>query len=122
MTSQEIKDKWLSIVRGMNERGVPLPMVRSDGKSSLTATFSFLSFNIWATSVIGKAAGALGGMDSGECLQMFVACMCFHLGRKMQRDNTGALSVGDTQPAKSSESKAPESKAPEAKSEEVLPG
>lgn len=114
MTSQEIKEKWFSFVRGMNERGVPLPMVRADGKASLTATFTFLSFNIWVISVVGKAAGALGGMDSGDCLQMFIACSCLHLGRKMQRDNTGAISVGDSNSA--------ESKAPEAKSDERLPG
>lgn len=98
MTSDEIKNKWQSFVRGMNERGVPLPMLRADGKASLTATFAFLSFNIWVVSVIGKAAGALGGMDSGDCLQMFIACACLHLGRKMQRDNTGAMSVGDIEP------------------------
>jgi len=98
MTFEEMKNKWLSFVRGMNERGVPLPMVRADSKASLTATFAFLSFNIWVISVIGKAAGALGGMDSGDCLQMFIACACLHLGRKMQRDNTGAISVGDLEP------------------------
>ena len=117
MTAQEIKEKWLSIVRGMNERGVPLPMVRADQKASLTATFAFLSFNIWVVSVIGKASGALGGMDTGACLQMFIACSCLHLGRKMQRDNTGAISVGD-----SNGSNPPETKAPAAKSDEILPG
>jgi len=49
-------------------------MVRVDGKASLTATLTWISFNIWVISVIGKAAGALGGMDSGACLQMFITC------------------------------------------------
>lgn len=101
----------------MNERGVPLPMARADGKASLTATFAWVSFNIWIVSVIGKASGALGGMDSGDCLQMFVACSCLHLGRKMQRDNTGAISVGDNERPNRSESKAPE-----AKSDPIIPG
>lgn len=117
MTAQEIKDKWKNFVTNMNESGVPLPMLRADKKASLTATFAFLSFNIWAISIIGKASGALGGMDTAACLQMFITCSCLHLGRKMQRDNTGAISLDDNKPSKSSESKADE-----AKSDEILPG
>lgn len=117
MTIQEIKDKWKSFINNMNERGVPLPMVRADQKASLTATFAFLSFNIWTVSIIGKASGALGGMDTGACLQMFITCACLHLGRKMQRDNSGAVSVSDSDTPKSSETKAPATK-----SDEILPG
>jgi hypothetical protein len=117
MTAQEIKDKWKAFVTNMNENGVPLPMLRADKKASLTATFAFLSFNIWVVSVIGKASGALGGMDTGACLQMFITCSCLHLGRKMQRDNSGAISLDDKSTSNSSESKAPT-----AKSDEILPG
>lgn len=88
-----IIDKWKDFVRGMNERGVPLPMVRADGKASLSATLVFMSFNTWLISVIGKAAGALGGMDSGACLQMFMACAGLYFGRKFQRDEKGGVSL-----------------------------
>lgn len=88
-----IIEKWKEIVRGANERGVPLPMVRADGKASLSATLVFLSFNTWLVSVVGKAAGALGGMDSGACLQMFMVCAGLYFGRKFQRDEKGGVSL-----------------------------
>jgi hypothetical protein len=90
-----IIEKWKEIVRNANEKGVPLPMVRADGKASLSATLVFLSFNIWAMSVIGKAAGALGGMDPGACLQMFMVCAGLYFGRKFQKDDKGGVSLGD---------------------------
>jgi hypothetical protein len=88
-----ILDKWKEIVRNSNENGVPIPMIRVDGKASLSATLAFLSFNIWAVSVVGKAAGALGGMDTGACLQMFLSCSALYWGRKFQRDDKGNVSV-----------------------------
>jgi len=89
----KILEWWKSVVRDANERGVPLPMIRVDGKASISATMMFLSFNIWLVSVIGKAAGALGGMDSGACLQMFIATAGLYFGRKFQRGADGTLSV-----------------------------
>lgn len=91
----KILEWWKSVVRDANERGVPLPMIRVDGKASISATMMFLSFNIWLVSVIGKAAGALGGMDSGACLQMFIATAGLYFGRKFQRGADGTLSVED---------------------------
>ena len=84
---------WKSVVRDANEKGVPLPMLRIDGKASISATMMFLSFNVWLVSVIGKAAGALGGMDSSACLQMFIACAGLYFGRKFQRNADGTLTV-----------------------------
>lgn len=89
----KIIEWWKTLVRDANERGVPLPMIRVDGKASVSATMMFLSFNIWLVSVIGKAAGALGGMDSGACLQMFIATAGLYFGRKFQRGSDGTLSV-----------------------------
>ena len=86
-------EKIKQIFRRANEMGFPLPMVRADGKASLSATLVFLSFNIWVVSVVGKAAGALGGMDPSACLQMFLACAGLYWGRKFQRDEKGAISL-----------------------------
>lgn len=86
-------DKWKDFVNKMNANGVPVPMVRADGKASMSATLVFLSFNVWALSVMGKAAGALGGMDPAQCLQMFLACASLYWGRKFQRDEKGAVTV-----------------------------
>lgn len=88
-----ILEKWKAFVNGMNDRGVPVPLARIDGKASLSASLVIFSFTIWVISVMGKAAGALGGIDSGQCLQMFLACAGLYWGRKFQRDEKGAVSL-----------------------------
>lgn len=82
-----LKDKWLEIVRGANERGIPLPLIRIDGKPTFSGTLTFISFNIWVISVIGKLAGSLGGMNPDQCLNMFLACAGLYWGRKFQKDD-----------------------------------
>lgn len=90
----ELLDKWKSFVRGMNERGVPIPMIR-DPKSgaSVSLTLVFISFNVWLVSIIGKAAGALGGMDPQQTLNMFIVCAGLYFGRKFQKDEQGGITV-----------------------------
>ena len=86
MNAEDLKNKWLKIVKNANEKGVPLPMIRADGKASLSATFTFIAFNTWLISVMGKFAGFFGGVDSGQCFQMFIACAGLYWGRKFQSD------------------------------------
>lgn len=95
MDLTKIKDKWESIVRGANRRGIPIPMVRdpSTGLGSVSLTLVFISFNVWLVSVIGKAAGALGGVDASQCLQMFLACAGLYWGRKFQSDGKGKVEL-----------------------------
>ena len=98
-----LMEKWKEIVNSANQSGVPLPMVRVDGKASLTATLTWISFNIWVISVIGKAAGALGGMDSGACLHMFITCQGLYLGRRFQSDGK-TTKMSEQDPKNSDES------------------
>ena len=96
----KLLDKWKEFVRGMNERGVPIPMIR-DPKSgaSVSLTLVFISFNIWLVSIIGKAAGALGGMDPQQTLNMFIVCAGLYFGRKFQKDEQGGMTVeGKSEP------------------------
>lgn len=79
------------MVENMNTKGVPVPMIR-DGKTglpSVSLTLVFISFNVWLVSVVGKAAGALGGIDPGQTLQMFMVCSGLYFGRKFQKDDKG---------------------------------
>lgn len=93
----KLKDKWDQVVRDANRRGIPIPMIREPktGLGSVSLTLVFISFNVWLISVIGKAAGALGGVDSGQCLQMFLACAGLYWGRKFQSDGKGKVELGD---------------------------
>jgi len=72
----------------MNTRGVPIPLIRDpkSGNGSVSLTLVFISFNIWLISVIGKAAGALGGMNPDQCLNMFLSVAALYFGRKFQSD------------------------------------
>lgn len=88
-------EKWKTFVNDMNSKGIPVPMIRdgSTGKGSVSLTLVFISFNVWLVSIIGKAAGALGGMDPSQTLNMFMVCAGLYFGRKFQRDEKGGSSL-----------------------------
>lgn len=89
----DILKKWKEFVNEMNSKGIPIPMLR-DGKTqqpSVSMTLMFISFNVWLVSVIGKAAGALGGIDAGQTMQMFTICASLYFGRKFQKDDKGVI-------------------------------
>jgi hypothetical protein len=87
MDLEGIKQKWLEIVRAANEKGIPLPLLKIDGRPTFSGTLTFIAFNVWILSVVGKAAGALGGMNPDQCLNMFLACAGLYWGRKFQKDD-----------------------------------
>lgn len=92
-------EKWKQFVSNMNSKGIPMPMIR-DGKSgegSVSLTLLFISFNVWLVSIIGKAAGALGGMDPSQTLNMFMVCAGLYFGRKFQRDPDGKMTFESTE-------------------------
>lgn len=121
MTSQEIKEKWLSFVRGMNERGFPIPTIRDPvtKNGSMSLTLVFISFNFCLLAMIGKATNLVGGIDPSQALNLFMVCAGLYWGRKFQRDEKGGVSIDGSNPSPSTP---PESKAPAAKSDEILPG
>lgn len=73
-----------SFVSTLNEKGIPIPMIRVDGKASLTATMAFLSFNNALLGQLGKIAGLAGGVDLTNSNYLFGICLAAYLGRKMQ--------------------------------------
>lgn len=87
-------EKWKQFVSDMNSKGIPVPMIR-DPKTgaSVSLTMVFLSFNIWVVSIVGKAAGALGGIDPSQTLNMFMVCAGLYFGRKFQKDEKGGMTV-----------------------------
>lgn len=116
MTSTEMKEKWLSFVRGMNERGFPIPTIRDPQTKvgSMSLTLVFISFNFCLLAMIGKAAGFLGGIDPSQALNLFMVCAGLYWGRKFQRDDKGGVSLDNA--AGASEAKTEEKK------DEAIPG
>lgn len=97
MKLSDLKDKWFEIVNAANEKGIPIPMFRVDGKPSLSATMAIISFNVWIVAVVGKWSDKLGGVDPGQCLQMFLACAGLYWGRKFQSDGKKVEVSGKTE-------------------------
>lgn len=97
MTVQGLKEKWIELSKKLNEKGIPIPLIRDPklGQGSVSLTLVFLSFNMWLLSVIGKIAGHLGGVNTNDCLNMFLACAGLYWGRKFQQSDSGKGSIGN---------------------------
>jgi len=115
MTSQDFKTKWLEFVRGLNERGFPIPTIR-DPKTklgSVSLTLVFISFNFCLIAMVGKWSGFLGGIDPSQALNLFMVCAGLYWGRKFQRDANGAMTMEGKDAPKSEKAE---------ESSEVIPG
>lgn len=86
MDTSGLVSKIKDFVNTLNSQGVPVPMIRVDGKPSITATMAFLSFNNALIGQLGKVAGFLGGVDLTQANYLFGICLAAYLGRRMQYD------------------------------------
>jgi hypothetical protein len=100
---------WQSFVNKMNENGIPLPMVRTNGKASVTGTMVVISFAlcvlpilIMIGTVITKLTGVFTLTDANQAqlmnsfssaIQLFIACLGGYLGRGMQRGSDGKVII-----------------------------
>jgi hypothetical protein len=75
--------KVKKLFQSMNERGIPVPLFRLDGKPSLTATFAIISFNTALLGQIGKVTKILGAVDLSSANYLFFGCLAALLGRRM---------------------------------------
>jgi len=85
MDISKFKTQWKAITSEMNKRGLPLPTIRDPktGLGSISLTLVFISFNIVLVGLVGKWAGALGGIDLTQALNLFYACAALYWGRKL---------------------------------------
>lgn len=79
-------EKIKELFKKMNQYGIPLPMIRVDGKPSITATFAFISFNTALLGQIGKVTKILGTVDLDAANYLFFGCLFAYLGRRMTAD------------------------------------
>ena len=80
----------------MNRRGIPMPMIRVEGKPSITATFAFISFNTALLGQVGKVTNILGGVDLDSANYLFFGCLFAYLGRRMTADKGKIEAEGET--------------------------
>jgi hypothetical protein len=93
---EQLRKMWDEFIGNLNKKGIPVPMIRDPktGLGSVSLTLMFFAFNVWLVSIIGKAAGSLGGMDPNQTMQMFMVCAGLYFGRKFQKDAKGVTMEG----------------------------
>jgi hypothetical protein len=77
-------DKIKEFIKKLNDAGIPLPMIRIDGKATFTGTMTFISFNTALLGQIGKVTNLLGPVDLTQANYLFLICLGAYLGRKIQ--------------------------------------
>lgn len=85
--------KIKEFIQKLNESGVPLPMVKIDGKPTFTGTMTFISFNTALLGQLGKVSHILGDVDLTQANYLFMICLGAYLGRKMQKNSKGDVSI-----------------------------
>jgi hypothetical protein len=82
----QLKKVWNELVNKLNTKGIPLPTIRDPKtkEGSVSLTLVFISFNMVLVGLVGKWAGALGGIDLNQALNLFYACAALYWGRKIQ--------------------------------------
>ena len=81
-------EKIKQFAQRLNEAGVPLPLIRLEGKPTLTGTMTVMSFTTALIGQAGKLAGFLGGIDLSQANYLFMICLGAYLGRKFQGNGT----------------------------------
>lgn len=66
----------------MNDKGIPLPMVRDPNtlEGSVSLTLVVMSSFLVVVGIVGKAAGFIGGIDMSSAFNFFYASTTLYFG------------------------------------------
>ena len=81
-------NKIKSFIDKLNSYGIPLPLLRIDGKATLTGTMVVISFLTAFIGQAGKISKFLGDLDLSQANYLLGICLAAYLGRKFQGDST----------------------------------
>jgi hypothetical protein len=101
MNMKDVLTKWKEFVVKMNDRGVPLPMVRDPNtlEGSVSLTLVVMSSFLVVVGIVGKAAGLIGGIDMNSAFNFFYASTTLYFGHswinKEPKDAPKALPKAD---------------------------
>jgi hypothetical protein len=84
--------KIKQFIDDLNAKGIPLPLIRLDGKPTFTGTLAFISFNTALLGQIGKVTNLIGEVDLTAASYLFLISLSAYLGRKIQ---TGTTKISD---------------------------
>src|SRR5690606_13172003 len=74
-----LTEKVRNFINAMNERGIPLPMLRINGKATFTGTMTFIAFNTALLGQIGKVTKVIGEVDLTQANYLFLICLGAYL-------------------------------------------
>ncbi len=83
--------KWKQFVVKMNDKGVPIPMVRDPNtlEGSVSLTLVFFSTTLVMAGILSKWAGFLGGVDMNSAFNFFYASTTLYFGHSwINKDST----------------------------------
>lgn len=82
MDIRGIVNKWREFVEKMNDKGIPLPMVRDPQtlEGSVSLTLVCMSSFLVVVGIVGKAAGFIGGIDMNSAFNFFYASTTLYFG------------------------------------------
>lgn len=91
-------DKLKEVVQFMNEKGIPIPVVRDPlfQTPSVTLTTVVVSFGMCVIGLIGKASGFLGGVDMSQALTLFGIASGIYLGRRIGKSADGSVEIQES--------------------------
>jgi hypothetical protein len=76
------KNKLVKFIGELNERGIPIPLVRLNGYATFTGTMTLLSFLVVLLGSIGKVTKLIGEVDLTQAMYLFGICLGAYLGNK----------------------------------------
>jgi hypothetical protein len=82
MRISNLVDKWKEFVNKMNDKGIPLPMIRDPQtlEGSVSLTLVCMSSFLVVVGIVGKAAGLIGGIDMTSAFNFFYASTTLYFG------------------------------------------
>ena len=82
-------DKLKALLITLNDKGIPLPLLRDKGVGSYTLTMFWISFNVALITLVGKVTKILGEVDYSNVIWLLLTTGGFYLGRKVIGDKNG---------------------------------
>lgn len=96
MDIKGILTKWKQFVVKMNDKGVPLPMVRDPNtlEGSVSLTLVVFSTTLVVVGILSKWAGFLGGVDMNAAFNFFYASTTLYFGHSwVHKEDTAKPAV-----------------------------
>ena len=89
-------NKITAFIEKLNASGIPLPLIKLNGKPTFTGTMAFISFNTALLGQVGKISKILGEVDLTQANYLFLICLGAYLGRRFQGDGKTASLTDST--------------------------